>query len=152
MLKYTGRIEEAWKFLEEFRRREPQVKNYYLLQIDLGARYDALSREGSAAGREFISKKLGSNEDRLLLAWMFINYYNFNADALECGEKLLEILKDEKFDDPAQKALFYRASALSCYKRCDIAGAVAQQRLACQIMNDKNDLEILKYYEKLQKK
>ena len=149
----TNRIEEAWKFLDEFRRKNPQEKYLYMLQIDMGARYPVFSEQAAMVGREFLKHKLGTNDDRLMLAWMFLSQYNFNVDAVECGEELLASLNVANFDKvPAMKSLFYRAEALAFYKRGKIAEAADKQKLSCDILPSAENRRILEYYQKLLKK
>lgn len=151
----TNRAEDAWAFLEEFKKKYPQEKNFYLLQIDMGARYPFLAGRGAEVGRDFEKRNLGSSEDRLFAAWMFLNNYKFNVVALEVADTLLQSVK-AVFDAGTvgaaklpDRALYKRALALLCYKRCDLSGAVKYQKEACDLINNGDNLQILKYYEKL---
>lgn len=148
----TNRMDEAWKFLDEFRRKYPQEKHLYMLQIDMGARYPAFAPQGTAIGREFLKNKLGNDEDRLLLAWMFLNHYNFNADAIECGENLLALLNEKTLKITAMRSLYFRASALASYKRGNLTEAASKQQRAYDIFSSAENRQILEYYKKLLKK
>ena len=149
----TNREDEAWKFLEEFRRKNPQEKYLYMLQIDMGARYPAFAEQAAETGREFLKNKLGNDDERLLMAWMFLSQYNFCIGAIECGEGLLAALKADSFSkNPVMHALFYRSAALGFYKRGNLPEAVRNQQLAKDILPSAENRQILEYYQKLLKK
>lgn len=149
----TNQLEEAWKFLEEFRHKYPQEKHLYMLQIDLGARYVQLSNRAAQTADDFVKAKLGDNNDRLLLAWLLLSQYNFDSDALNSSEKLLNTLSEESFKGmPMQQALFNRSWALLYYKKCDISEAVKKQSRACAVSDTQENRKILKYYQSLMKK
>lgn len=147
----SNRADEAWKFLDEFRSKYPQEKNLYMLQIDMGARYPEFAAQAANTGRKFVANKLGNNEDRLLLAWMFLSRYEFNINALECGEELLKMIDEKSFKIAGMRALFFRAEALALYKRGKLADAVAKQKRSCEISASPENRKILEYYQKLAK-
>lgn len=149
----TNRHDDAWKFLEEFRQKNPDEKYLYMLQIDMGGRYPAFAARGAAAAAEFVKRKLGNNGERLLLSWMLVNHYNYNIEALESASKLLASLKVDKFgNDVQQRGLYYRTLALAAYKRGDLAEALKQQKKACEVSDSAEFRQIYEFYEKLQKK
>ena len=154
----TNRIDEAWAFLEEFKNKNPQEKNFYLLQIDMGARYPVFAQRAAAAGAALVRRNLGSDEERLLAAWMFVSSYNFSLEALQSAEALLKSVEKsfntEKYDKntAVNCSLFKRALALLYYKRCNLPSAIKEQRAAYEISKTENNLQILKYYEGLMAK
>ena len=148
----TNRPEDAWNFLEEYRRRYPDEKYLYMLQVDLGARYPFLADKSAAVGMVFLQKKLGNASDKLLMAWLFLNNYPLRLNALQCAEQLLALLSEKSFTDISMQSLYCRALALCCYRYCDLAGAVKNQQRACEILNNGENKEILKYYQKLSEK
>ena len=149
----TNRHEEAWKFLEEFRRKYPAEKYLYMLQIDMGGRYAAFAERGAETATAFVKAGLGNAEDRLLLCWMLANHYNYSIEALDNAQKLLSSVNEETFRNSRQQhGLYHRAAALIAYKRGDLAEAVKKQRRACEVFDNAEFRKILSFYEKLQKK
>lgn len=149
----TNRYEEAWAFLDEFRRKYPEEKHLYMLQIDMAARFRQFADRGAKVAEFFVKAELGTAHDWLLLSFMLLNHYENSIEALNCAEKLLKRLNDNSFNkDVMQKALFYRTGALLHYKRCDLAEAVRLQSAACDISGNAENRKILKYYQDLQKK
>lgn len=149
----TNRHSEAWKFLEEFRQKYPDEKYLYMLQIDMGGRYSAFAERGAAAASEFVRRKLGNDNERLLLSWMLINHYNYSLEALDSAAALLASVKADAFKGSAQQTgLYYRAQALAAYKRGDLAGALKFQRQACDVFDSAEFRKIYEFYKKLQKK
>ncbi len=149
----TNRFAEAWAFLDEFRRKYPNEKHLYMLQMDMAARYRQFSEAGAQVARAFINSKLGTANDWLLLSFLLLNHYENNTEALNCAGDLLKRLNSNSFgNDIMQKSLFFRTCALLHYKRCDLIEAVKNQSLACDVSNDAENRKILKYYQNLQKK
>lgn len=148
----TNRHEEAWKFLDEFRRKYPDEKYLYMLQIDMGGRYAAFAERGAAVAAEFVKRPLGRTDEQLLLSWMLVNHYNYSIEALESAEKLLSKLNENSFKEKQQKGLYNRALALAAYKRGDLAEAVKKQQRACDVFDNAEFRKILEFYKKLQKK
>lgn len=149
----TNRMDDAWNFLEEFRRRYPNEKNLYLHQIDMGARFPAFAVRGAEVAAAFVRRKLGSNEEKLLVAWLLANHYQYNNDALSCAGQILVGLREGMFGaNIYHRSLLYRAGGLVAYKKCDAKTAVERQRRAYEILKSPENLEILRFYEKLIKK
>lgn len=150
MLEEQGRFNEGYTLLQRQKKIAPESGKIYLLMLDLISRYPSLSENLSTLAHEFAETQKTESYDKLTFAWVLLNNFNYNFEAVEGAKKLLDSINAEKENTTVQ-SYYYTVLAGYFYRIGDVKKAVANQQKSIELLKNSEAERILNYYLKIQK-
>ena len=150
MLEEQGRFEEAYEFLKKQQNRAPKAGGIYLLILDLLTRYEPLRNNLANLTKDISSIEEVEIQDKLTFAWVLLNNFNYNCEAILGARGLLQSLDIKKMNNN-ELAFYYTISACYCYKVGSLSPAIEFQKKAFDLLKNQQTEEILNYYLQIEK-
>lgn len=153
MLEEQGRYREAYDLLVRQKSKAENSGQIYLLMLDLMTRYGDLRINLLSIVAELIQNQKVDLYDKLTFAWVLMNNFNYNseallgaADILENAQTLLPTMAK------SNQAFYYSVKACCAYRFGNLPKAIEYQQKSLEIEKNITAERLLNYYLEINEK
>ncbi|MBR7127863.1 MAG: hypothetical protein IKD09_04690 [Lentisphaeria bacterium] len=145
MLEEQGRFREAYELLLRQKNKADESGKLYLLMLDLMTRYEDLVNNLPILSKELAAANNAATPDKLSFAWVLLNSFNYNVDAVNGCNQVLKSININKLDK-VELPFYYTVYAGYYYKLGKLNQAIEYQKKSLELIKNPQAEKILNYY------